>query len=103
MNEKLENNLDELIDILEKDERITELSNLKEKLFNNNSFLEKINKLKYLDIYSNEYKNLKKELFSNEDFIKYKQLENEINILIMQINQKLKTLTDERGCNHENN
>ena len=103
MNEKIENNLDRLISILEHDERIIELVILKNKIFNDNSFMEKIDRLKKLDIYSSEYKDLKKELFGNEDFIRYKQLENEINILVMEINQKLKKLTDERSCNHENN
>ena len=42
-------------------------------------------------------------LFQNPDFIEFKHLENEINLLILEINQKLKTLTNERSCHHENN
>ena len=44
----------------------------------------------------------KQELFQNPDFVAFKHYENEINLLILVINQKLKLLTDERGCNHEN-
>lgn len=88
----------ELIEILERDERITYLKNKKAELLNDNDFMSKVNKLRNLDKYSNEYIELKVELFKNPTFIEFKRLENEINILIMEINQRLKTLTDERGC-----
>ena len=88
----------ELMEILERDERITYLKNRKAELLNDKDFMTKINKLKSLDKYSNEYIKLKIELFNNPTFIEFKQLENEINILIMEINQRLKTLTDDRGC-----
>jgi len=101
--EKLENEIDELLKILDQDPRIIKLKKKKEKLLKNEDLLNKIQKLQQLDIYSNEYKNLKQELFKNKDFVEFKHLENEINLLIMEINQKLKPLTNERGCNHENN
>jgi cell fate (sporulation/competence/biofilm development) regulator YmcA (YheA/YmcA/DUF963 family) len=103
MREELNYKIDELINILDDDSRIKEISLLKEKLTNDSVFLDKINKLKTLDIYSNEYKELKKEMFLNEDFVSFKELENEINFLILEINNRLRTLTNERRCNHENN
>lgn len=98
MKEKTNEFIDDLIKTFELDERITNLKNEKEKLLSNKKFIEKIERLKTLDIYSNEYKKLKKELFEDSDFVLYKQLENEINLLILEINQKLNTLTDKKGC-----
>lgn len=100
---KIETKIDELLKILDEDSRIIKLKKVKEKLLKNEELLTKIQKLQQLDIYSNEYKELKKELFENKDFVEFKHLENEINLLIMEINQKLKPLTNERGCNYENN
>ena len=98
MKEKTNEFIDDLIKTFELDERIINLKNEKEKLLSNKEFIEKLDKLKTLDIYSNEYKVLKKELFKEPDFVLYKQLENEINLLILEINQKLNTLTDKKGC-----
>lgn len=100
---QIENKLDELLKNLDQDQRIIDLKKYKQKLLGNEELVVKIKKLQQLDIYSNEYKELKKDIFQNPDFVEFKHLENEINLLILQINQKLKPLTNERGCNHENN
>lgn len=97
----MENKIEELLELLEKDSRIQDLKKVKEKLLKNDIFLEHMKKLQELDIYSIEYKKLKQELFKNPDFVEFKHLENEINLLILAINQKLKKLLEERGCNHE--
>ena len=94
--------LKELFDILDHDERVIAVKQYKEKLLHDEVFLNKIRQLQILDMYSDEYLMLKKELFQNPDFVAFKHYENEINLLILEINQKLKLLTDERGCNHEN-
>lgn len=99
MREKTNQFLDDLIKTFELDERITMLKNTKQKILSNPDFIKKIERLRSLGIYSNEYKDLKKELFEDSNFVLYKQLENELNLLIMEINQKLKNLTDERGYN----
>ena len=94
--------LKELFDILDHDERVIAVKQYKEKLLHDEVFLNKIRQLQILDMYSDEYLMLKQELFQNPDFVAFKHYENEINLLILEINQKLKLLTDERGCNHEN-
>lgn len=99
----MENKIEELLELLENDSRIQELKKVKEKLLSNDIFLEHMRKLQSLDIYSDKYKELKLELFKNKDFVEYKHLENDINILILAINQKLKKLVSERGCNNESN
>ena len=101
--DELNNKIDELIELLNSDNRIIKLEELKNKLLSDKDFISKIGKLKDLDIYSKEYLDLKKELFENSEFVSFKELENEINYLIMEINSKLNTLTNERRCKHENN
>lgn len=98
MKDELDLKIDNLINLLDNDPRIIKLVEKKEKLLNNKELITKITKLKELDIYSDEYKKLKKELFENEDFVSYKELETEINYLILEINKKLRTLTNERRC-----
>lgn len=100
---KINNKIDELINILNNDSRIKRLRKLKVELDNDKSLISKIESLKSLDQYSTEYKDIKLDLFKNPKFVEYKELENEINILILEINQKLKTLTDERSCHHAGN
>lgn len=93
----------ELIELLNNDIRIKKLSTLKEELKKDDSLIRKIELLKKMNEYTNEYQNLKKEIFKNDKFVEYKELENEINFLILEINQKLKKLTNKKGCLHENN
>ena len=101
--EELNIKIDELITILDEDPRIKEIENLKNKIINNKELLDKITKLKELNIYSNEYKELKKELFLDEDFSKFKEKEAEIDYLILEINSKLNNLVGKGICNHESN
>lgn len=98
MIEKIEEQLDDLINILDTNPNIIKEIELKNKLLSNNDLLNKIEKLKTLDIYSNEYKELKKEIFNNKDFVEYKHLENEINLMILEINKRLNKLTDKKEC-----
>lgn len=102
MKEKMNEMIDTILSILDRDERITSLKRQKQKLMQDEYLLTQLQKLRALDSYSDEYKKLKQQLFQNPDFVKFKQLENEIDFLILEINQKLKSLTEERSCNHEN-
>ncbi len=101
--EELNIKIDELITILDNDSRIKDIEILKEKILNNKDIISKINRLKELDIYSDEYKSLKQELFLDEDFKSFKEKEAEIDYLIMMINSKLNSLTGKGMCNHESN
>jgi len=103
MREKTNEFIDDIIKTFELDEKVTILKNEKQLLLTDEEFIKKLNKLKSLDIYSKEYKSIKKDLFQDSHFVRYKQIENELNLLIMEINQRLKKLTDERGCYNENN
>ncbi len=100
---KINDKVEELIDILNNDKRVKRLKVLKEELNKDEELISKIEYLKKLDQYSIDYRNLKKELFQNPKFVEYKELENKISIIILEINRKLKNLTNERSCHHENN
>lgn len=100
---KINDKVEELIDILNNDRRVKRLKVLKKELNKDEELISKIEYLKKLDQYSVDYRNLKKELFQNPKFVEYKELENEISIIILEINRKLKDLTNERSCHHENN
>lgn len=97
-----EEKMEELLKLLDNDERVIKLKKLKKKLFLDQELLAKVSRLQHLDIYSDEYKELKKELFLNKDYVEYQHLENEIHLLILEMNQRLKKLTNERKCHHEN-
>lgn len=101
--EELNIKIDELITLLDEDSRIKDIEVLKDKIINNKDILSKINRLKELDIYSDEYKSLKQELFLDEDFKSFKEKEAEIDYLILEINSKLNSLVGKGKCNHESN
>lgn len=103
MKEELNLKIDNLINLLDSDSRIIKLVNEKNKLLNNKELLDNINKLKRLDKYSDEYRILKTKLFNDSDFVSFKELENELNYLILEINSKLNVLTNERRCKNESN
>ena len=46
-----------------------------------------------------EDEKLRKEIYLDKDFYNYKQLETEVNLLIVRINQKLRKEFNGRGCN----
>lgn len=101
--DKLSDLITSLIDTLKSDNRIVAFENAKKTVLSNNKIITAANKMRNLSIYSDEYKSIKKELFQDTDFAAFKHYENEINLLILEINEVLKELTDKRRCHHENN
>jgi len=95
--------IDKLISKLDNDSRIKEVKELKNKILSNKELISKINKMKELEKYSGEYIEFKKDLFKNDEFVRFKELENEIDFLILEINNHLKELTNERRCKNESN
>lgn len=87
--ENLKSYLDNLDDI-------KNIKDINKKLSKDKDLLNKI------ELYRNNKDiNLKKEILSNKDYKEYKRLESNINLLILEINSKLKELVPRR--NHENN
>ncbi len=96
------NKLDEIISIIDNSKDIKRLLELKNKILSDNNLKDKLDRIKKLDMYTNEYKILKNELLSNKDIKEYKSLENELYLLTLSINKKLNELTNKRLC-HANN
>lgn len=59
---------------------------------------ELVNKIKKYNETMDE--NLRLEIYNYTEIQKYKEIENEINLLILQINQKLKRIKSEGSCNN---
>lgn len=87
--------LDEVKYILDHQEIFDKLNESLEKIKLNGELINKIKKY-------NETKdeNLRLDIYQYEEIKEYKNLENEVNLLILQINQKLKKIKDVGGCNH---
>lgn len=47
--------------------------------------------------------NLRLDIYNYDEIKEYKRLENEVNLLILNINNKLKKINNERSCVHESN
>ena len=88
---KLENELDNLSLFKDLKEAYEEVNNNKELV----SKIEKYNITKD--------NSLRLEIYNYEEIKKYKKLENEVNLLILKINNKLKRINNERSCIHESN
>lgn len=99
MNEEIIKKLDEITNIIKSDKEIKEYKELKESLLNNHELLDKINRLKQIDKYDSSYIELKKDILSNEIFKRYTYLEKELFYDIKDINNKLESLTEKKGCN----
>lgn len=88
----------ELIDTLDNSDIIKELSYYKDKVLNDNHLLNLINK--YNNSINNEEKiNIKKELYNNINYKKYMDNYNKLNYIIMDINNRIKKITNTKEHN----
>ena len=71
LDEKLEEKLTEVFDVLENSSFLMELDALKRKLLSDSSFMKKVKEYQNMDSYSLERDNLKTELYQNEDYFRY--------------------------------
>ena len=74
-----------------------ELSDLKES-YDAYQLLKKIDKLKSINSYGNDYIELKKEILLNKDYSRYLELEKKLFFDIKDINNKLNCLLEKSGC-----
>ena len=85
--EKLIEKIDKLKKELDTSKEVKDVKLLRKKIQENKELITKI------DLYNQTRKEqLKKEIYSNSDYIKYKEAETNLNILILELNSKLKTL-----------
>lgn len=98
MNIEIINKLDEITAIIKKDSDLKKLKKLEKEIESNKELMLKIENIKKMDKYSDEYLNIKKEILKNSSFIEYKRIENDLFFLIQEINRKLNSLKEKSGC-----
>ena len=91
--ENLLNKIEQLKKEISKDKRIIEIKKLNKKLKQEKSLIDLIQKY---NITKDE--NIKKQIVENKLFREYKVAETELNILILEINKELKTITNKGKC-----
>lgn len=99
MNIEIINKLDEITNIIKNDKELNKYKTLKDELLNDNSLLSKIERLKHIEKYDNEYINLKKEILDNKNYKEFIELEHKLFFDIKDINIKLNNLIEKSGCN----
>ena len=93
MNELIDK-VNNLKNTLDKEEAVVKIRELKEKVMKDSLLLDDIKKYQ-----NNPNDKLKEKIINNKLFREYKHEEVEINLIIMKINQILKTINDEsKGC-----
>ena len=91
--EKLYEKIDNLKKVLDETETIKEIKEAIKQTKQNKELLELI------ETYNNtQDERIKKQIINNNDFIKYKQKETELNLLILELNQKLNKITKKDKC-----
>lgn len=91
------NELIEKVENLKKS--ISEIDKIKEIQELNKEIIKDKELLKLVEEYNRtQDENIKKEIVNNELFKKYKVLETDINVIILEINSKLKQISDKGKC-----
>lgn len=91
--EELYDKVNNLISKLDDNSLIKEIKDLTEKVSKDKDLMKLLEKYQLT-----KDEKVKKEIISSELFQEYKSKETDLNILIMAINQKLKTINNERSC-----
>lgn len=95
--------LDELINIFDNSSIIKRVDELKKEIYSDRELKEKISIFNNTDQYSSKFLDLKTEIMNDSKIKEFKKYESEIILLTLIINKKLKTLTNNKRCFHENN
>lgn len=105
MDKELIKKLDQLILIFENSKEIKILNTLKKEIYENKEIKEKIEEFNLIrnDYYNSNYVALKKEILDIEIIKEYKEIENDLFLLTLEINKKLNNLIDKKGCINESN
>ncbi len=78
---------------LEKDSTIIKIKELQSKIYADKNLLLLIEEYKL-----SKKEDIKRQIYQNKEFCEFKRLENDINIMILEINSKLKNITSKGKC-----
>ena len=91
--EELYEKVENLIVSIDDSNLVKDIKDLNKKIDNDKELIELLNKY-----HQTKDEKLKEEILSNDLFQEYKSKETDLNILIMSLNQKFKTINSERSC-----
>lgn len=91
--EELMELVDNLIKKIDSLELVSDIRKLNSMIRNDSNLMKLLDEYKY-----NKSDDLKEKIISNDLFSKYKDKECEVNLLIMEINQKLSSINNRRSC-----
>lgn len=96
----VEKKINEIIDLLNTSEVVCEMVSLKKELLCDEEITSKLKKYEELLVnpYNAECIAIKKELLKHPKFSKYKRYEEELYLLVLNINLKLKNILKEKSC-----
>ena len=104
MNEKIFEKLEQLYTEINNCEEIKKLLELKNKIYNDTDLKEKLEKCKNsVNKYDSYYVAVKKEIIDNPLIKEYRELENELYFIVLEMNRKLNSLINKKGCSNESN
>lgn len=104
MNELLFEKLDKLCSEIDNNDKVKELLDLKKQIYEDNKLKEMLEKYRNSsNNYNAEFIALKSDIVNNPLIKKYRKIENELYFITLEINKRLNSLTDKKGCNNENN
>lgn len=92
--EDLIEKVDNLIDAIDNTKQVKEIKTVNEEIMKDKKLLDLIKK--YNETYDDK---IKKQILENKLFSEYKDKETELNILILDINSKLKKISSKGKCN----
>ena len=92
MNDLMEK-VDNLITSIDSTKQVEEIKKINEEIMKDEDLLEIISKYNVT-----QYEELKKKIISNKLFNDYKEKETELNVLILELNSKLKEISDKGKC-----
>lgn len=100
MYEQVNNKINEIIDLFQKNGDIKEMIKLKNELLKDDDIKSKL--MEYEKLLANPYDKkcleIKKYLLNDKRFTKYKKYEDDLYILVLKINKELSGLLKEKSC-----
>jgi len=104
MNELLLDKLEQLYKEASECDEIQRLLELKNKIYNNKKLRELLDKYRNsFNKYDSSFIQLKKEIINDPLISEYREIEDKLYFITLEINQKLNGLIDKKGCSNENN
>lgn len=85
--------VDNLINSIDNTKQVQEIKKINEEIMKDEELMKMIRKYQ-----ENGSEDLKKEIINNKLFSDYKDKETELNILILELNKKLKSINDKGKC-----